>query len=310
MICLLCAVLLPLAGCGHVSTPPEATDFPVTVGGVKIESAPQRVVSLSPSVTEVIYTLGSNAQLCGVSDDCDYPQGTASLPRLGTQIMPDIVKIIELDADLVICSVALLPADEERLTNQNIKVVVIPVSAHINVTEMYIQIASVLSGQITGRANAQVTAGRILAEINRITEIIGTPEVKACMILSGSGAIAGGDTFAGGLLTAAGVLNIAQEKSGFEMKPEEIADWNPEFIFCPSGHVEKFKNEPAFANTPAVINNRVIGIDVLLFERQGDRMVVAVKELAKHIAPEKAEEIDSATAAPEPTRPDEASSAE
>ena len=67
----------------------EVTAFPVTVGGALLESSAERVVSLSPAVTEIIAELGFADRLCGISAYCDFPEdintegvGSSEIPIL------------------------------------------------------------------------------------------------------------------------------------------------------------------------------------------------------------------------------------
>src|SRR5436853_7612957 len=83
-------VVLPLlAACGGRPPPPATTP-------------PARVVSLAPSITEVVYALGAGERLVGVCAQCDYPAAVASVPRVGGYLAPSVEVTLARRPDLVI----------------------------------------------------------------------------------------------------------------------------------------------------------------------------------------------------------------
>src|SRR5881628_3613061 len=87
---LLAGVVLAIcAGC--------ATDVPPARGGV-----PERVVSLAPSVTEIVYALGAGDRLVGVCGQCNYPPAVARLPRVGGYLAPSVEAALAARPDLVV----------------------------------------------------------------------------------------------------------------------------------------------------------------------------------------------------------------
>ncbi len=109
LVAVLCAALL-LTGCNKGEPSSQPTElvvssqaggetalaaFPVQVRGVTVESAAQRVVSLSPAVTEILSELGFAGKLVGVSSYCDYPEGIDK-PAFGSAENPDLSGITAL----------------------------------------------------------------------------------------------------------------------------------------------------------------------------------------------------------------------
>jgi iron complex transport system substrate-binding protein len=88
----------------HVGFPPRALLFAVfalVFAGVA-QAQPQRIVSTSPSITEVLFALGLGPRVVGVSNYCEYPSSVLSLPKVGTFLHPDPELIARLQPDLVI----------------------------------------------------------------------------------------------------------------------------------------------------------------------------------------------------------------
>lgn len=80
----------------------SVTHYSTTVAPQVEQTSTKRIISLSPSVTEVIFALGAENKLIAVSDFCDYPPQTETLPKVGGYIDPSLEKITALNPDLVI----------------------------------------------------------------------------------------------------------------------------------------------------------------------------------------------------------------
>src|SRR5262249_56097366 len=73
---------------------------------VSIASDPRRLISLAPSVTEILFALGLGNRVVGVTTYCDYPPETATVEKVGDTLRPNLEKIISLKPDLVVISTA------------------------------------------------------------------------------------------------------------------------------------------------------------------------------------------------------------
>src|SRR5207244_8574867 len=71
---------------------------------VTLAAPPARIVSLVPSVTEILYTLGAEERLVGVTDFCDYPPAARQRPSVGGMVNPNLEAIVALKPDLVIAT--------------------------------------------------------------------------------------------------------------------------------------------------------------------------------------------------------------
>ena len=67
---------------------------------VLVPDNPERVVSLAPSITEIVFALGEGHRLKGVTQHCDFPPEAESLPKIGSYVHPDLEKIVALKPDL------------------------------------------------------------------------------------------------------------------------------------------------------------------------------------------------------------------
>jgi iron complex transport system substrate-binding protein len=121
---LLVALILPAALLGQQAAPAEAATVRDAVGRtVAVPDAPQRIVSLAPNITEMLYALGLGDRVAGVTQYCDWPPEVAAVPRIGGVINPSLEAIVALGADLVFATAdGNRPADVERLAGLGVAV--------------------------------------------------------------------------------------------------------------------------------------------------------------------------------------------
>ena len=126
------ALLLGLTGCGDSSDSsslpeeePENLEYPVSIGDETIPARPEKVVSLSPALTELCFDMGYGDQITGVSDYCDWPESARNLPQLGTAQQPDLDAIRAEEPDVVITHTDLSENDLIALQQADIPVVVL-----------------------------------------------------------------------------------------------------------------------------------------------------------------------------------------
>ncbi len=90
-------LLLPICSCGR-----EKSNADTRAESPQTTEYPARIVSLAPSVTEVLFALGMGERVAGVTDFCNYPPEALKKPKIGGVMNPSTEAIIALDADLVI----------------------------------------------------------------------------------------------------------------------------------------------------------------------------------------------------------------
>ena len=132
---------------------------------VTLAAPPARIVSLVPSVTEILYALGAEERLVGVTDFCDYPPAARQRPSVGGMVNPNLEAIVALKPDLVI---ATTEGNGEE-TFAQLKRLGIPtylVAAHLvsDVTDLIARL-----GALTGRERAM---GPVLARLERRIEAV------------------------------------------------------------------------------------------------------------------------------------------
>ncbi len=140
---------------GSSQPAPAQQEYPITVNDVEIKEAPTSVVTLSPSLADVMTALKYETLLTGRSEDCTA-EDLASLPTVGTAKNLDMDKLKELKPQLVLTEEALSESQVKELSDAGITVLVqTPATTRETFETLYTNIGSALNGGITGFTETQ-----------------------------------------------------------------------------------------------------------------------------------------------------------
>ena len=276
----------PVSSDAPPSLPPvTAADYPVTVNGVTFQSAPRRVVVLSPSLAEIAADLSYGALLVGRSAECDHPAYVAELPEVGRALLPDSTVIAELRPDLLLMQQE--PSVDFRgwAEENRIPLLVIPPAAGFEgLKSLYDAVGQALGGKESGAAAAASLFMQVEQGLRAVEAAVGERKTPGLYAADRGGSVATGDTVLHRILTSAGVENTAAEGTGWV--PPDGAAASAQVLFCPAGWEEIVKASAVFKGSPAVKNGKVYGVDITLTERQGLRLVEAARWIAKQLYPD------------------------
>lgn len=254
-----------------------------------IDNKPERIVSVAPSITELIYALGKGKTLVGRTDYCNYPKEAETVPSVGELINPNIEKMVELNPDLVIATANFSDEIIKKLEELGIRVVIL--YEGIDLEGAYDSIAAL--GEVI---YAEEEASNLILEIQQKVEEVKAkvkdkekPKVYYAADFGKNGDYtATGDTFIGQILEIAGGKNIAKDSTGWKYSLEEIIENDPEYILISKyyGMKDSFMDTAGYKELSAVKNNNVIEIDDDILARQGPRLGQAIEELAKIFHPD------------------------
>ena len=255
---------------------------------VVIESEPEKIVSMGPNVTEILYALGAGDKLVGRTDYCTYPEEVSSVESIGTMYTPDIEKIVSLEPDVVLGSTHFDAEVEANIKEQGI------VTAALYDESEYTGVYDIITkvGQIVNKnAEAAEVVASMKEEVSEVTDILAAAETKPTVYyVVGYGEYgdytAGGDTFIGGLIEVAGGENIAKDVSGWSYDLESLVAADPEIIVIGTGMKDDFVTQENYKDLTAVKEGKVYEIDNDLLELQGPRNSEGIKALAEIIHPE------------------------
>jgi iron complex transport system substrate-binding protein len=296
-------MMVTFAACGNSNTKENApnttkvdsaTKYPYTAKDSKgkevvIEKEPKRIISVAPSVTEIIYALGKGEELVGRTDYDDYPEQVKNVESVGSLSDPNVEKIIELKPDVVVASTHFKDDVAKKLEDLGIKIVVLYNAKDFN--GAYDAINTL--GQIV---NAQDSAKNLVASMKKKIEDVKekvkgkeTPKVYYVVGFGKDGDYtATGDTFIAQMIEMAGGNNIAKDASGWKYSLEKIIENDPEYIVISKnyGMKDQFIATTGYKELSAVKNNKVIEIDDNLLNRQGPRLAEGVETIAKILHPD------------------------
>ncbi len=285
----------PLPPDGQVSTfLVEVTDQAGRV--VRIEKMPEKIISLAPSNTEIVFALGLADRLVGVREFCDYPEAAKDKPKIGGFSTVDIEKVVAIEPDLILATNIHQKEVIPALERFGLTVLILDPQTLDEVME-----AITLIGKGTGEQEA---ADQLVAEMsNRIKAVTdktdNLPEAQRprafYVVWHEPLMTVGSDTRIHELIRLAGGINIAQEiGEGYPtMSLEAVIQANPQVIVAGSGMgkgadlpFQFVATESRLKDVAARINNRVYEINTDLIGRPGPRIVEALEQLAKMIHPE------------------------
>jgi len=279
-------------GSGEVTTPSQEPLLVIQDAYNRVHEFhqyPERLVSVAPNLTEIIYALEGEDLLVGRSDYCDYPQEVGGLPSVGALKEPNIEKIISLNPDLVLASSHFPQSASEALEALDIPIAILQQEESLEgVYKVLGQMGQILNKQV----QAQTLITEMKEKISQVQKRVkGAPPKGVYYVISYGqygDFTAGGDTFIGNLITLAGGENIAQDVSGWGYSLEKIIQENPEIIICSQywNTKEGLETSEGYKDLPAIAQGRLYEIDNNLLDRHGPRLAQGLEALARIIHPE------------------------
>lgn len=300
-----CCVLVVLAlavllqGCGKNQPVSSGSGFPMTVTDdlgrqVTINKAPQRIVSLLPATTEILFALGLGDKVVGVTDYCDYPAEALSKPKIGGFKTPNSELIVAAQPDLVLAT----EFQKDFIPQLEKAGLTVVATNPVNLAQVIEKIRFI--GQITDTAGkADSLASDMQQRVKRIEEGVknlsdAQKPVVYFEIWSDPLTTGGAKSFINDQIIMAGGKNIAGDvdKDWVTFSPEMVLVQNPQvIIYCYHGAsqqtAEQIKARKGWEQVDAVKNNRVFFIeDQNVVTRTGPRVVDSLEMVARLIHPE------------------------
>ncbi|HPD10165.1 MAG TPA: cobalamin-binding protein [Methanoregulaceae archaeon] len=281
---------------GFIVLPATAVALTDDMGtAVIINGTPQRIISLSPSNTEILYALGLGDRIIGVTEYCNYPPEALEKPKIGGYNTVNIEKVIALKPDLILASYG---NGEEIL--ENLRMLGYPVVALHPRTLADVLDNIRLVGKAAGaEANAAALAGGLEQRINAVEERAGMASERptvAHVIWNDPIYVSGKGTFQDELIMKAGGENAFPGVEGWKnIGIEDFIHADPDVLIVNAGSgmgggedaiARFFRNEPRFAGVTAIKENRISIVDSDTVDRAGPRIVDALEMFAAAIHPE------------------------
>ena len=297
------ATVLLLTGCaggdssdsGGAGPAPSARgggSYPVTVGGVTLTQRPQRIVSLSPTTTEMLFAVDAGPQVVAVDDQSNYPAGAPKTDLSGFK--PNAEAVAAKNPDLVV-----LTDDIDKIVDQltKLKIPVFRVAAAKQLDDVYTEIGQL--GTLTGHADeATALTERMKADIDKTVK--GVPQrtepLRYYYELDPTFYSVTSKTFIGSIFGLFGMKNVADaadadgSKGGYpQLSQEALLKADPDMIFladskCCKQSPASVKARKGWSGITAVKTGQIVALDDDVASRWGPRVVDLVRSVADAVA--------------------------
>ena len=259
---------------------------------VTIPDNPIRVVSLAPSITEIVFALEQEYRLVGVTRFSDFPRAAKKLPKVGSFVHLDLEKIVSLKPDLCIAIKDGNPrAVVNRLESLNIPVYAVNPRNLKTVMKTISEIGTFLNAGEKANSVVQDMKSRIERVKTKTANVTYRPRVFFQIGISPI-VSAGTNTFAHELIELAGGNNLSKGQIPYpRFSKEQVLSLSPEVFIITSMSrntiFEQVKKEwSKWPRLPAVRDKRIHLEDSNLFDRPTPRLVDGLENLARRIHPE------------------------
>ncbi len=256
---------------------------------VVLESRPETLVSIAPSITEIIFALERGDLLIGRTDFCDYPAEVSEVESIGSLMEPNIEKIVELDPDVVIASTHFSRESLEKMEELGLTVLVFYGSEDFEGTFYTIEVIGELFEEEEKASEIVSDMKETIADVKERVEGLEKPSVYYVIGFGEWGDYtATGETFISEMIEIAGGENIAKEAEGWQYSVEKIVEQDPEILIVSKFHDSKagIMEATGYKDLTAVQEDRIFEIDNNLLDRTGPRMAEGLRTLAEIFHPE------------------------
>lgn len=283
-----------------VEPTPEPTPVPVledSLGNTwSLDAFPQRILSLAPSVTEILFAIGAGDQLVGREDFAYYPEEALALPSIGmTYGELNLEAILDLEPDLVLIAPLTSPEQIDALKGVGLTLFLLDNPADLNGMYELLRSAATLTGH---EDQAETLIASLQDRVAAVESVIASAESNPVVFYEldstdeNAPYTTGPGTFVDALITMAGGVNIAADLEGawVQLSSEELIARNPEIILLGDAAwgvtVESVVARPGYDAIDAVSNGQVFPFNDDLASRPGPRLVDGLEEMAKLLHPE------------------------
>ncbi|QIA27217.1 cobalamin-binding protein [Thermaerobacter sp. PB12/4term] len=285
------------AGADHEAA--AATTYPYTFTDdagrqVTLEARPERIISLAPSNTEILFAIGAGDRVVGVDSFSDYPAEVKDLPKLGGLTDTNYEQIVALEPDLAL-TIGGTEEQVKKLEELGIPVAVIQPATLDDVLDRIQRIGELVDAQ----AGARQVVADMKARIDAVRqEVAAIPQAERVRVFyevwNDPLMTVGPGGFIHDVIVAAGGVNVAEGTSQPwpQISLEEVVRQDPQVIVVPDSLKSSYDqlkegSRPGWEGITAVKEGRIYLIDDNLISRPGPRLVEGLEQLARWFYPDR-----------------------
>lgn len=249
---------------------------------VFVPTHPQRIVSVSPAVTQIIFDLGAQDLLVGRTEYCTHPAEALQIENIGGISNLNIEKVLSLNPDLVISGSMVPKSSADQIRNMGVPFVSVIEKEHFS--NLYDNITRI--GVLTNRQEqAQHLCDSIQKQIANLTPIDTANRPTVYYVIGygkGGNFTAGGNTFIDEIISMAGGSNIAHDIEGWSYSLEALMSADPDWIIVRKEDYQGFSTTAPYTKLTAVKNgNLVVLEESSMLDLQVPQNIEAIKLLNK-----------------------------
>ena len=271
---------------------PTGSVYPLTITDaldreVTLEKRPERIVSLLPSLTEILFALDAGDKVVGVTNFCDFPQEATEKEKIGDLFNLNIEVILSLDPDLVLVGRSeTLQQSLAFLEENGIPYIVVDPQSLDEIEASILQVAEVIDNKAKGEAVVdEIKAGRAAIA----TKVAAIPEAERMNVFvlidtETLWTVADGE-FLSEMITAAGGKNAAAGigQGYVQLSEEAFFALDPDIILSTFNMADTVLAKAAWQDLSAIKAGKVFNVNANLVSRPGPRIVLGLEELYEAI---------------------------
>lgn len=265
--------------------PQRITDFRGRT--LVLRKPPQRIVSLTPGTTELLFAVGAGKQVVGVTSYCDYPPEAKRLPKIG-DMRVNVEAVVARRPDLVVADGVLNRRFIPALERLNLPLLVVAPKSWLDVARMIR-----LIGRATGHDQAAESLAKRFEHVARANRSrLANPHAPGVLFTLNVEPlpmwVAGRDLFVNDMIRLAGGRNVAEDGgvNYYTLSTEALLTKDPDVIITtvPADRLSPLREHPVLRRLKAVRDGAVYSVDSNLFVRSTPRLLKGLEVLQRILA--------------------------
>lgn len=256
---------------------------------ISLEQPAERIISLAPSTTEILFALGVGDRVIGATVYCNYPEDALKIERMGDFDKPNLELIVAKEPDLVLAA-SLHKEPVEAMEAMGIPVLALDPKDFDGVYQNIRVLARAVDREEAGEELIEEMQTRLEAVTAAVADVAEADRPRVYYeVWYPEPNTVGGGTFIDQIISLAGGRNIAHALSGYPViSEEELIDSNPQLILHGrlDADADIFAQREGWEKLAAVRNGRIHYVDQDIVNRTGPRLVEAVEILARLFHPQ------------------------
>ncbi len=255
---------------------------------LKLDALPQRIISCSPAITEVMFALNEEHKLVGRTNFCNFPKEALEIREIGGLMDPSLELMLQLKPDLVMASTHFKREAAHRIEDLGMPFAWLMSQESVEgAGDLIINIGTLIGAKAKADSLWNLMQNSMKATKLKVPQNAIKPSVYyAVGFGKGGDYTAGGDTFISELITMAGGHNIAADIEGWAYNLEALVQKDPDIILIQHSMKDAFCQHEHYNQLRAVKNNKVFAVDHHLVQLNGPRIHMALKTFAEIFYPE------------------------